>query len=327
MILILHDTPEGYPFVAERMTRPCRKVYSPQCSRKYLTWIAGAWKAMRQSRKGDIIVSLYDFQGILCLLIGYLTFRRRHILGINLLLKDKPTAKNRLASALYSHAVKSPWFHATVTSKAYQDWFNHKLNLFIKYPLLRDVYYDSYEPTAEIPETGDGTVFCGGRNSRDWSLMVDLAKRMPDIKFCFIMPDDKYYEFEKTMPSNVTAMHEVAMDVFVDRMSRASIICMPVTTDAPAGLITMFQAAGYKKPIIATYTVTTSEYLTADRGFLLPENEAEIWDKTIRQILANLAEAKTKAIEFHRFVTEECNEKVYVSRIEEIIDNIAEPKS
>ena len=56
MILILHDTLDGYPFIAERLTRPCKKIYSPQKSRKYLTWIAGAWKVMRESRKGDVIV-------------------------------------------------------------------------------------------------------------------------------------------------------------------------------------------------------------------------------------------------------------------------------
>lgn len=323
MILILHDTPEGYPFVAERMKRPCRKVYSPQKSRKYFTWVAGAWKAMRESRKGDIIVSLYDFQGILCLLIGYLTFRRRHILGINLLLKDKPTAKNRLASALYRHAVRSPWFHTTVTSKAYQDWFNQKLGLSLDYPLLRDVYYDSYEPSENIADESNGSVFCGGRNSRDWKLMVNLAKAMPDVPFCFIMPDDKYFEFEKEMPRNVTAMHEVPMKVFTDRMGKASVICMPVTTDAPAGLITMFQAAGYKKPIISTHTVTTCEYLTPERGYLLPDNRTETWEKTIRAILDNPDEAKTKALNFHKFVTEQCNEAAYVERFEEIIDSFS----
>ena len=319
MILILHDTPEGYPFVAERMTMPCRKVYSPQKSRKYFTWLAGAWKAMRQSRKGDVIVSLYDFQGILCLLIGYLTFRRRHILGINLLLKDKPTAKNRLASTLYRHAVRSRWFHTTVTSKAYQQWFNHKIRLDIDYPLLRDVYYDSYEPDPAMLRECDGSVFCGGRNSRDWEMMVTLARIMPERHFCFIMPDDRYSEFEHKMPENVEALHEVPMDTFVDRMSRASVICMPVTTDAPAGLITMFQAAGYKKPIISTYTVTTSEYLTPDRGYLLPSNDAELWASTIRDIFDDPGAALKKACEFHRFATGECNEASYVSRIEEII--------
>lgn len=321
MILILHDTPEGYPFVSERMTRQCRKVYSPQMRRKYLTWIAGAWKAMWQSRKGDIIVSLYDFQGILCLLIGYLTFRRRHILGINLLLKDKPTAKNRIAGMLYRHAVKSPWFHTTVTSKKYQQWFNRKLGLNLDYPLLRDVYYDSYEPALEIPHTGDGSVFCGGRNSRDWDLMFNLAKAMPDIQFRFIMPDDKYFRFEKEIPENVTAMHEVPMEVFIENMAHSSVICMPVTTDAPAGLITMFQAAGYKKPIVSTYTVTTSEYLTPDRGYLLPDNDITTWENTIRHILSNPKEAKDKAVEFHRFVTSQCNEAAYVQRIEQIIDS------
>lgn len=238
---------------------------------------------------------------------------------IDIYLRNKPTTKNRLASAIYRHAVRSPWFHTTVTSKAYQQWFNRKLGLDIDYPLLRDVYYDSYEPDPAMLRECDGSVFCGGRNSRDWDMMVTLARIMPERRFCFIMPDDRYSEFEHKMPENVEALHEVPMDTFVDRMSRASVICMPVTTDAPAGLITMFQAAGYKKPIISTYTVTTSEYLTPERGYLLPSNDAELWASTIRDIFDDPGAALKKACEFHRFVTGECNEASYVSRIEEII--------
>lgn len=319
MILVLHDTNEGYPFVADRLKRECRKVYSPQKSSKYLTWIAGAWKAMRESRKGDIIVSLYDFQGILCLLSGYLTFRRRHILGINLLLKDKPTARNRFASALYRHAVQSPWFTATVTSEAYRTWFNSKLGLNINFPLLRDVYYNSYEPIVQIAE-GDGSIFCGGRNSRDWNLMFKLAALMPDTKFRFIMPTDKYIEYRSRITPNITALHEIPMDEFLDHMNHSSIICMPVTTDAPAGLITMFQAAGYKKPIISTRTVTTCEYLTHDRGYLMPNNDSAIWQQAIIHIRNHYTEAMEKARNFHTFVTTECSEAKYVAEIEHIID-------
>lgn len=320
MILILHDTLEGYPFVAERMKHPCRKVYSPQCRRKYFTWIAGAWKAVSQSRKGDVIISLYDFQGILCWIFSALRLRRRHILGLNLLLKDKPTAKNRLASAIYRRAVQSPWFHTTVTSKAYQHWFNRKLGLNLSYPLLRDVYYDSYEPDPNRPVVeSDGSVFCGGRNSRDWALMIELARRLPHVRFSFCMPDDAWAAYGNSLPSNVDGMHEVSMERFVEAMERAAIICMPVTTDAPAGLITMFQAAGYRKPIIATHTVTTEEYLTPERGYLLQSNDASIWADTIAHILDNPDEGAAKAAAWHQFVTTQCSEQVYVDRIEDII--------
>ena len=320
MILILHDTPEGYPFVAERLTRPCKRVYSPQKKHKYLTWIAGAWKAMRESRKGDVIVSLYDFQGILCLLIGYLTFRRRHILGINLLLKDKPTMRNRVASWLYKQAVTSPWFHTTITAEAYQEWFNRKLGLDLEYPLLRDVYYDSYEPTIALKE-GDGSVFCGGRNSRDWDLMFSLVNAMPDVKFRFVMPGDVYAKYKDRTADNVVVLYDVPMEEFLVQLNESSIVCMPVTTDAPAGLITMFQAAGYEKPIITTKTVVTSEYFTSNRGYLLEGNDTKDWACIIRNILSNYESAKSRATEFHKYVANECSEDVYVKRIEEIIDS------
>ena len=107
-------------------------------------------------------------------------------------------------------------------------------------------------------------------------------------------------------------------------MNESSIVCLPVTTDAPTGLITMFQAAGYEKPIVTTDTIVTREYLNPERGYLLRGNDIEKWANIIREILSDYNTAKIKASEFHRFVKEECNEEVYVKRIEEIIGAIAE---
>ncbi|MBO4955603.1 MAG: glycosyltransferase [Muribaculaceae bacterium] len=318
MIWILLDTVEGYPFIEQRLTMPCRKILSPQKKSKYHTWIAGAWQASRQSKKGDTILAVYDFQGILCWIFGVLTMRRRNVLSINLLLKDKDTMRNKVATWLYRRAIHSPRFATTVTSGAYSAWINRKLGTKIDFPLLRDVYYLTYEP-ATTPSKGDGSVFCGGRNSRDWPLMIEVAKRLPEVKFRFAMPLDSYHALKDSMPSNVEAAGEIPYDQFMEWINCSSVICMPLTTDAPAGLITMFQAAGYRKPIVASYTVTSSEYLTPEHGYLLKSSEPEKWSAAISEIMADYEKALKKAETFHHYVSTQCSEQYYVSRIEEII--------
>lgn len=318
MIRILHDTVEGYPFIASRLGLPCVKHYSPQVRHKFLSWIIGALRVVSASKRGDVIVAVYDFQGILCWLFSLLLFKRCKILCINILLKDKHTLKNRVVSWVYRRALLTKRVTATVTSNAYRELLNRKLGIEVEHPLLRDVYYDSYEPSERV-STGDGSVFCGGRNSRDWDLMFQIAEHLPEVKFRFVMPGDVCDVYAGRMLSNVVALHDVPQNVFLEQMSISSVIAMPLTSTAPAGLIVMFQAAGYERPIISTYTPSTCEYLTPNHGYLLKDRDLESWCRTIKDILNDYPVAQDKARRFHKFVTEECGEAQYVAEIERII--------
>jgi hypothetical protein len=100
---------------------------------------------LQQSNNGDTIIVWYDFQAVLCFLICKMLFLKRNIVCLNILLKDKPTIKNKLVSLLYKGALLSNNFKASVTSEAYGIWLNKKLGINVEYTLLHDVYHKSYE--------------------------------------------------------------------------------------------------------------------------------------------------------------------------------------
>ena len=52
---------------------------------------------------------------------------------------------------------------------------------------------------------------------------------------------------------------------------------MPLDTEAPAGLIALFQAATYGKMVITTDTVTTREYFSGDRGVPVSYTHLILW--------------------------------------------------
>ena len=46
-------------------------------------------------------------------------------------------------------------------------------------------------------EVRHNSVFCGGRNGRDWKLLTQIAERMPDTIFNFAMPQQCFEEYKR----------------------------------------------------------------------------------------------------------------------------------
>lgn len=236
---------------------------SPTSSRKPITWLAGAWHAVNRTKKSDLLICYLDIQGILCWWLSHLTLRKRKIVAINLLLKDKPTIKNRIATWIYRRALSSPDFHATVTSKEYGTWLNKKFKRDFNYYHLPDLYvYENLSEACAAYGTSPNTVFCGGRNGRDWHTMLEIARNMPDTTFTIVFPDHILNSLNQRIPQNVRALHDIPYESFIQEMAAARIVCLPLDTEAPAGLIVIFQAAALGKPVITSDTVTTRAYLS-----------------------------------------------------------------
>lgn len=293
---------------------------SPAHRNKYVSWLKGAYLVVKKSQKGDTIVCWLDIQAMLCYWLGMFTFRKRDIIAINLLLKDKPTLFNRIARFLYRRALKSAHFRATVTSNEYGNYINRFLGIDKQYTLLRDLFPDEYCKW-EKKYDGEG-VFCGGNNSRDWDFMLRLAERLPEVIFRLVMPKHLYLEVQSRLPKNVIVKHSLPENEFLQEMSRCAIVCLPLTTEAPAGLIALYQATALGKTIITTDTVTTREYVTDDSGSIL-KNDIDKWAEKMRQILSNPDIARKKADAMHRFLLDNCSESQYTRTIKSLLKESA----
>ncbi|WP_279149832.1 glycosyltransferase [Muribaculum intestinale] len=249
-------------------------------------WIKGAWRAVNATTNDDILLCYLDIQAVICWWIAILTCRKRNIVAINILLKDKPTLKNRVASWLYKRALSSKRFHATVTSPEYGKWLNRKFRRDFSYYHLPDLYvYDDLADIAATTPVEPDTVFCGGKNGRDWQMMADIAKAMPEMRFKLIMPGEVWNAIGASLPPNVTCRHDIPVDEFLHDMASSEVVCLPLDTEAPAGLIVLFQAAAMNKPIVTSDTVTTRGYITdkISNARLVASKNPLKWADTIRR--------------------------------------------
>lgn len=290
--------------------------------RRIINWMKGAWMALRVSEKNDIIFSWFDFQAVICFVFSKLTLQKRQIVAINVMCKFNDSLKGRVYKLLYKLALSSKDFHATVTSKKYGNYLNKMLGVNREYELIHDANLDKYQiKNKERINLIHNSVFMGGTSSRDWDFAFDLAANMQDVIFNFVMTDAMFEKYKKRILNNTNVFHSIPLEEFNSLAVASSIIIMPSNTEAPAGLMLMFLAAANSKFYITNYTATSCEYITNERGCILPK-DVDIWTKSIRYFLSHPNEANIKAENLRKYIEEECSIKQFVSGMKRICDKI-----
>lgn len=323
MIYLLFDNPSdknAVSFISDKLQERVIEVYSPKSNCLIVGWIKGCLKMLRLSHRNDTIVCWYDFQALLCYWLSILLFKRRKIVCINILLKDKDSLRNKVVSWLYRKALNSKRVVASVTSTEYGTHLKERLGINKKLFLLHDVFHESYLYKRKF-HVIPNSVFCGGRNGRDWKFMIEVAKVMPHVQFHLVMPKIIYEEFQNELPDNVIAKYNLSMEDFMKEMCSCEIVALPLDTEAPAGLIVLFQAAANMKYIITTDTMTTREYLSDGKGCLLL-NDVDVWKKAINEKLGNVKSNFIASEKLLIFLESECSERKFVESVESMINKL-----
>lgn len=320
MVYMLFDNPadkQNMIFLNVYETASIQQVYPSQKCNSIKEMLAACKDIIKKSTDGDTIICWYDFMAVLCWWLCKIQFKNRKIIALNILLKDKATAKNKLAKALYKTMLKSSKVQATVTSKKYGEHLNEMLGIQKKYTLLHDTYHSGHSIDYEgavIPNT----VFCGGRNGRDWDFLIKIAYVIPEVTFNCVMPKDKFEQHKNQFCGNMVVKSDIPEQEFLEFMCQSQLVVMPLDTEAPAGLITFYQAAANGKMTITSDTVTTQEYFANGRGILCGE-VIDDWKNKIRYYLQHRDEADACSVRFQSFLECKCSEEKYAKTLWKMI--------
>lgn len=254
----------------------------------YLKFCCGL---INETSTKDILVFRLDMMAIISWWIASLTCRKRNILCINIMLKESTGFKGLVTRFLYKHPLASCSFKATVTSA----YFGRKIREYLQLPNPNEanelfVLNDDCGNIAglERPFVDKGnTVFCGGNNGRDWKLVLRVANKMPTVSFKVVMPKGTYDSYEGKVPSNVSLFTRLSSSEFFELQSECSITFLPLSTQAPAGLIVVFSAALMQKMIVISDTICSREYIDDEISGLLGTTEEE-FVSAIQKGLENL---------------------------------------
>lgn len=316
MIYLLFDNPSDMgkvSFISQLIRCEVKEIYSPKSKLLIVGWLRGCMSTMNMSHRGDTIVCWYDFQAILCYWLCKFTFRYRKIVCINLLLKEKKTFKNKLVSWLYKKPLNSKFLLASVTSREYGEHLKKRLRIKKDFYLLHDVYHESYRWSKEL-DVIPNTVFCGGRNGRDWHFMIEVAKSMPNVEFHLVMPEGCFHELKGKFPINVIAKYNLSYNDFMKEMCASEIVALPLDTESPAGLIVLFQAIANMKYVITTDTMTTREYFPKDIGNLQLKI-VDDWVRQIRYSLGNVVLQEMSSKYEYDYISQKCTQEEFVKGV------------
>lgn len=322
MIIILYDTLGDNNFITEFITNKrrekVRQIISPSTNPKILGWFIGVLNSLFKSNANDYVICWYDFQAVLCWWICKVLGIKRKIIAINILLKNKPTLKNRIVSYMYKEALLHSNFKASITSVEYGNKLNEQLGVNIKFPLINDVYPFEDEHENNYINCGN-SVFCGGNNGRDWSLMLQISKLLPDFKFTLVMPASEKLKLGVNIPRNMEIFTNISKDEFNYFLRKSSIIMLPLTTNAPAGLIVLFYAASQQKLVMTTSTPVTKEYINSETGVLC--NEIDDYVQAARYYIQYPQKMEEKGKLLQHFIKTKCSKEAYVNKIINIIES------
>lgn len=323
MIYILYDKPksiEDMSFVSSQINKKYIEIYPDiRCNSIKKVYLF-AEHVFKRFSKNDTIVCWYDFMGVIFYCLSKIHRKPLNIIGLNILLKDKKTIKNRVAKFLYKKALLDSKFYATVTTVEYGNKINAVLGIDKAYYLLHDPYHSTFK--YEKQSKSFGYVFCGGRNGRDWGLMIEIAKSLQDILFTFVMAEADFLLYQNEIPQNVNIKKNIPYNEFMDSLCGASIVALPLDTWAPAGLTVLFQAIANEKLVLTTSTVSTDEYLEAAPNLLC--HTIDDWKSKIRFYLDNEQERNISINRVKKDIEQKCAEEKYSEIIKNIIEVVEE---
>lgn len=329
--LFHHDRWDDQYLIKELGEENVRCIYSHDYQQWYMRhWrhFGGSLKAVRASKKGDTIVAWHYLQAVLAWWICKLTFRKRQFVSLNILLKKDKTLKNKLHRYLCKKAFQAKNFRATVTSVPYGKWLNKQLGIDVEYPLLHDVYHDYYCTPQYSEGKNKDIVFCGGASGRDWELMLDIIRITPELKFYMVMPKHIFRPFMKKhgddLPQNVKIGCNMPYKEFMFRLCQSTLVVLPLSINAPAGLTVMYQAAANRRMVLTSDTEAMKEYFMP---YQLCGKNPEQWRDKIRYYLQHEDERKAEADRFHDFITTQCTETDYARIVAQVCKELTPDKS
>lgn len=249
------------------------------------------WKTARETvrrcKPGDLAIGWCFDLGLALHLNALLSFKRIHVIAHNFIFSPPPPRSlvRGLKRRLLGSCFRSGRFSATVNSplqvETYSHYFKVDKDCFAVVHDSFDFQLDSFDF-----EPGDLSVFCGGMNYRDWDTYLECARQAPDISFVGVANRSLFATPTDSLPGNLRMYFDISESEFYAKMQQSSVVCLPLNTDAPAGLIVLTRAGQYRKPVVTTHTGPTSEFIDDRRsGFLCPQGDAPAMVAVLRQLI------------------------------------------
>lgn len=148
-----------------------------------------------------------------------------------------------------------------------------------------------------------GYVFSAGRTGRDWPTFLDAMRGLPWEGVIVCGSDSLHKE---ALPPNVNVYSNIPYPEYLRLLEGARVVVVPLETHVySSGQVAFLEAMALGKPIIATNTIGTEDYIRhAENGLLVEPNSAVMMRDAIIEIMSDrITEEKLRQAAFDTIIS------------------------
>ena len=172
----------------------------------------------------------------------------------------------------------------------------------------------------------DDVVSVGADPRRDFALLVELARRLPERSFRIVASADNAPE-PNTLPANVRLETDVPFARVRERLLGARIVVLPVRQNSYSGATTtLLQAMACARPVVVTRTAAIARgyHLEDDVNCrLVPPGEIDPLERAVAEVLGNDARAEALGAAGRETVEHHLTWSAYTSELGRVLGDAA----
>jgi glycosyltransferase involved in cell wall biosynthesis len=175
----------------------------------------------------------------------------------------------------------------------------------------------------QIMDRSDNYILSAGKTGRDYRTLADAVK---GIKQKVIIVSDKPSVQDIKFPPNVEVLFDIPYQKYFGLLYRCSLVVVPLKKLLKStGQVAILEAMAVGKPVIATETTGTVDYIESGvNGILVPVGDSDALNGAITQILADQSLYKKLSVNALEVVKQNHTFEIYVNRILEAAREIGE---
>lgn len=280
-----------------------------------------ALNALFRSKKPDIIICFLDVMAFYLYILSRIFGKKRNIIAVNIMFNDNKSLITRIKRILFRVMLKNRHVFPTITSASLKLYYQSIFNLPLKEFFLVHDCYGKYIELKKDFKIGNGYVFCGGSNSRDWNTLINTAKLLPKIKFVIVGPSKNI--LGENIPENIDYYYNIGYSKFNSLMENSSLIVLPLITQSPAGLIVLLSAGLMTKAVITTDNATMREYITnKENGILVNIGDPVSFANQIESLIYDIDRLKEFGEKLHQKIEELSSPEAFANKLIKIVNKI-----
>jgi len=187
-----------------------------------------------------------------------------------------------------------------------------------------DVDHFRPDPTAALV---DDVLSVGADPRRDFPLVVELARRFPDLTFRVVGSSDNARELG-SLPTNLTLEIDVPFERIRECLLGAKVVALPVRENTYSGATTtLLQAMACARPVVVTRTAAIADGYHLDDDVncrLVPPGDVSALEDAVRGLLHDEARAASLGARARETIERHLTWEAYTSRLGRLLSDAAE---